>query len=228
MKNLFFIVLFMVGTNAFGQATPKTAKSPAEFVPAGYVVFEKIQGDLNNDGQVDYVLIIKGTDRAYFVKDENRGELDRNPRGIIIALKNKDRYELALDNRDCFTSENEDGGVYYAPELSVNINKGILLIHYAHGRYGYWTYKFRYQNSDFDLIGYESSQDHGPVVERSVSINFMTKKILTRENINQNAEAGDEKFKETSKKFTLSKPFKLRGMANFEGFDVEVLLGSVK
>ena len=88
MKNLVFIVSLVIGTSAFGQVTPKTAKSPTEFVPAGYVVFQQIQGDLNKDNQVDYVLIIKGTDKANFVKDEHRGELDRNPRGIIIALKN--------------------------------------------------------------------------------------------------------------------------------------------
>ena len=80
--------------------------------------------------------------------------------------------------------------VYFAPELNVSINKGNLIVHYAHGRYGYWTYSFRYQNSDFELIGYDSSQDHGPVVERSVSINLMTKKMLIRENINQDAEGG--------------------------------------
>ena len=229
MKNLVFIVSLVIGTSAFGQVTPKTAKSPTEFVPAGYVVFQQIQGDLNKDNQVDYVLIIKGTDKANFVKDEHRGELDRNPRGIIIALKNKDRYELALENRDCFSSENEDGGVYFAPELEVSISRGNLLVHYAHGRYGYWTYNFRYQNSDFELIGYDSNSSRGPITERSVSINLMTKKMLIKENVNQDAEeGGDEKFKETWKKFTLSKPIKLRDIDYFDGFDVTRLLGSVK
>ncbi|MBK8752346.1 MAG: hypothetical protein IPL99_12180 [Candidatus Competibacteraceae bacterium] len=228
MKKLAFIIFLVIGTNAFGQATLKTAKSPTEFVPARYVVFEEIQGNLNTDSQADYVFIIKGTDRDKFVKHEYRGELDRNRRGIIIAFKNKNQYELVMENRDCFSSENEDGGVYFAPELNVSINKGNLIVHYAHGRYGYWTYSFRYQNSDFELIGYDSSQNHGPVVERSVSINLMTKKMLIRENINQDAEGGDEKFKETWKKFALSKSIKLRDIADFDGFDVESLLGSVK
>jgi hypothetical protein len=229
MTKLVFIIFLLIGTNVFGQATPKTAKPPTEFVPAGYVVLEKIQGDLNKDNQADYVFIIKGTDRAKFVNDKYRGELDRNRRGIIIAFKNKNQYELVLENRGCFSSENEDGGVYYAPELSVSISKGNLLVHYAHGRYGYWTYNFRYQNSDFELIGYDSSQDHGPVVERSVSINLMTKKMRIRENINQDAEdGGDEEFKETWKKFTLSKPIKMSEIADFDHLDVESLLGPVK
>jgi hypothetical protein len=224
MKKFIFITLLAIGTNTFGQVMPKIAKSPTEFLPAGYVVFQKIQGDLNKDNQVDYVFVIKGTNKDNFIKDEYRGELDRNRRGIIVALKKNNQYELALKNIDCFSSENEDGGVYFAPELDVNVEKGNLQIHYAHGRYGYWSYKFRYQNSDFELIGYDSSQNHGPVVERFVSINFMTKKVFTQINVNQDAEGGDEKFKEAWKKFTLTKPIKLRNIVDFDDFDVEGLL----
>ncbi len=228
MKKIVFIIFLAIGTNAFGQTTPRTAKSPTEFIPAGYVLAEEIRGDLNHDNQADYVLIIKATDKNKFVKDEYRGQLDRNRRGIIIAFKNKDQYELMLENRGCFSSENEDGGVYFAPELNVSINKGNLLVNYAHGRYGYWSYNFRYQNADFELIGYDSSEDHGPVVERSVSINLMTKKMLIKNNINQEAEGGDEKFKEVWKKFTLSKSITLRKIADFDDFNVESLLGRVR
>lgn len=227
MQKLALIIFLASGTSVFGQVAPKTAKSPTEFVPSGYVVIQKIQGDLNKDDQADTVLIIKGTDKANFVKDESRRELDRNRRGIIIALKNKDRYELALANLDCYSSENEDGGVYFAPELGVFIEKGNLRVHYFHGRYGFWAYKFRYQNHDFELIGYDSSQNRGPITERSVSINLVTQRMLIRENVNAEA-GGDEKFKETWKKFTLAKPIKLRDIADFDVFDVNSLLGPVK
>ncbi|MBL7973320.1 MAG: hypothetical protein JNJ85_00310, partial [Candidatus Kapabacteria bacterium] len=53
----------------------------ADFIPKGYILFEPINGDLNKDGIDDCVLIIKGTDKQYIVKDEYRGELDRNRRG---------------------------------------------------------------------------------------------------------------------------------------------------
>lgn len=227
MQKLALIIFLASGTSVFGQVAPKTEKSPTEFVPSGYVVIQKIQGDLNKDDQADTVLIIKGTDKANFVKDESRRELDRNRRGIIIALKNKDRYELALANLDCYSSENEDGGVYFAPELGVFIEKGNLRVHYFHGRYGFWAYKFRYQNHDFELIGYDSSQNRGPITERSVSINLVTQRMLIRENVNAEA-GGDEKFKETWKKFTLAKPIKLRDIADFDVFDVNSLLGPVK
>ena len=91
MRKLALIIFLVSGTNAFGQAAPKTAKSPIDFVPVGYVVSEKIQGDLNKDNQADYVLIIKETKRSNFVKNKFGDEVDRNRRGILIAFKNENQ-----------------------------------------------------------------------------------------------------------------------------------------
>ena len=229
MNKCVFIILLLIGTNACGQATLKTAQSPIAFVPAGYVVSEELQGDLNKDNQADYVLIIKGTNKHNFVKDEYCGELDLNRRGIIIAIKNKDHYELAIGNRDGLPSEDIDAGAYYTPELDVSINEGNLLVHYSDGREIYWTYNFRYHNSDFELIGCDLSEGRGPVVEREISINLLTKRMLIIKNVNQDAEdSGDEKVSETWKQFTLAKPIKLKDIANFDNCDVESLLGLVK
>jgi hypothetical protein len=225
MRVLIYASLLAITTNAFSQTTTKTANFPNEFVPPGYVVFEETRGDLNKDNQEDYVFIIKGTDKKNIVTDNDRGELDLNPRGIIIAFKNNGKYELALENRHCFSSENEDGGVYFAPELDVSIEKGNLLVHYAHGRYGYWNYNFRYQHADFELIGYNSSQRRGPIEERFTSINFSTKKMLTKVNVNQDAEGGDEIFKESWKRFSLPKPIKLRDIVLFDNLHVGDLVG---
>lgn len=112
--------------------------------------------------------------------DKYRGKLDRNRRRLIIALKKGSQYELALENRECFSSENEDAGGYFSPDLSVSISKGIIILYYGHGRYGDWAYRFRHQNSDFELIGYDQSENFGPLIERQTSINFSTKKMLTR------------------------------------------------
>ena len=40
-----------------------------------------------------------------------------------------------------------------------------------------------------------------------------------------NAEGGDERFRESWKKFTLVKPIRLREIANFDDFDVQSLRG---
>ena len=189
-------------------------ESAAGLVPAKFVLFEVIRGDLNKDGEEDLVLIIKGTDRRRFVKDEYRGLLDRNRRGIVIAFKNGDTYERVMENRTCFSSEQEDGGIYFPPALCVYIKNGNLFLHYAHGRYGSETYNFRYQNSDFELIGYDNTSQSGPTFRNGVSLNFMTKKMLTKKNINFPKD--DEIIKESWQNFTIKKLIQLRKVADFD------------
>jgi hypothetical protein len=209
-------------TNATNSnKTDEQKKNPNDFLPKGFVIFEKINGDLNKDGIEDCVLIIKGTDPKQIITDEERGKLDRNRRGIIVLFDKKDHFELVVKNENCFSSENEDGGVYAAPELSVEIKKGNLYINYAHGRYGHQQYNFRYQKSDFELIGYESSSG-GAVIDRETSINFLTKKKLERVNTNENAKGGDEVFKETWKEIKVNRPIKLSEIEDFDKLDVSV------
>lgn len=213
MKNHLILnaFLFLIVTSSFGQN-----KTPEDFIPEGYVIFEKTFGDLNKDDQEDCILMIKATDSANVVLDEYRGELDRNRRGIILLFKNKDTYTVAVKNYDCFSSENEDGGVYYAPELSVYPLNNKLYVEYSHGRYGYWKYTFRYQNSDFELIGYDASSNYGPVINTETSINFSTKKKLTRKNTNEDAESGEEVFEETWSTVAINKLLKLSEIQDFD------------
>jgi len=219
MKNLLIIIAIFFPSIVYGQT--KQEKEPSDFLPTGYVIFEKIDGDLNKDSLVDCVLIIKGTDKSKIIKDEYRGELDRNRRGIIVLFNRNSHYELAVKNNDCFSSENEDGGVYYAPELTLEIYKGNLKILYGHGRYGYWSYTFRFQNNDFELIGYDLSANRGPVVNKTISINFLTKKKQINENINQNAEVdGDEVFKESWGKIQVEKLLKLSEIKDFDELQI--------
>lgn len=203
-------------TTENSSSIAETRKKPADFVPKGYTVFDEMHGDLNNDGSDDCILIIKGTAKENIVEDESQGKVDRNRRGMLILLNKKDNYELAVKNTDCFSSENEDGGVYFAPELSVEIKKGKLFVNYSHGRYGYWQYTFRFKNSDFELIGYDASENYGPIVNSETSINYLTKKKLVKVNVNENAEGGDEIFEEKWEDVKLEKPLKLSAIKDFD------------
>jgi len=218
MRQLFLLIAVFFTIALFGQT--KQEKELSNIVPKGFMISERINGDLNKDGAADCVLIIKGTDKTKIIKDENSEKVDLNRRGIIILLNKNNHYELATKNYDCFSSANEDGGVYFAPELSIDINKGNLLIHFGHGRYGYRSYSFRFQNSDFELIGYDSSDDNGPIVNREMSVNFLTKKKRIKENINQHAvEEGDEVFKDTWEKIQIVKLVKLSDIKDFDELD---------
>lgn len=148
------------------------------YIPKNYELFEALQGDLNQDAKNDVVLIVKATDPKAWVHDEYRGDLDRNRRGILVLVNKNGAYQKVLQNLSLFSSENEDGGVYFAPELAPSVEKGNLKIHYAHGRYGYWTYTFRLEGNDMRLIGYDDSSNHGPYIDNETSINFLTQKNL--------------------------------------------------
>lgn len=198
-------------------------KNILDFIPKGFVVYkedgmEDLTGDLNQDGLDDVVLLIKGTDRTKVINDEHRGRLDRNRRGIIVLFNKGDCYELASKNYSCFSSENEDGGVYYAPELGLDIRNGKLFIGYAHGRYGGWNYTFRYQNNDFELIGFEADSNRGPVPQYKVSINFLTKRRLTRDNLNKDDDGDnyEENFVDTWDKIENNKLIKLSEIEDFD------------
>lgn len=199
----------------------KTGKTIADFIPEGYKLFQEIHGDLNKDGVEDCAVIVKGTNKENVITDEYRGKLDRNRRGIIVLFKKKENYILVVKNYNCFSSENEDGGVYFAPELDVSIEKGKLYIHYGHGRYGYWKYTFRAKNDDLELIGYDSSSNSGPVVNVETSINFLTQKKVINTNTNENDEGGDEIFETKKEDVKINKLIKLSEIKNFDELEIE-------
>ena len=202
----------------FETSEPEVIKPLSEYVPEGYVIFDTIYGDLNKDSKEDCILIIKGTDETEFIDDEYRGELDVNRRGIIVLLKEEGNYDVTVKNVDCFSSENEDGGVYFAPELNVYVEDGKMFVHYAHGRYGYWKYTFRYQQDDLELIGYDNSENYGPIVSTIESYNFLSKRKLVKENTNVNAETEeDEVFEETWSDIEVNELIKLSTIDDFDG-----------
>lgn len=167
------------------------------YIPRSYRLTEVITGDLNKDRKTDVVLIVKATDPAKWVNDEYQGKLDRNRRGIIVLVNENGQYKKIIQNLSCFSSEYEDGGVYYAPELLLSVEQGLLNVHYAHGRYGYWRYRFQLKEYDLQLVGYDNSDNFGPYINSQTSINYLTQRKLVRENINKNRDDDIPKFKET-------------------------------
>ena len=210
----FALLVFWINTGISQNITP------SEFIPDGYVLFEKFSGDLNKDDRKDYVLIIKDTKEENVVENHFGNKVDRNRRGIVIILSQKSGYNKVLENRDCFSSENEDGGVYMPPELWIDIKDGKLKIHYGHGRYGYWQYVFKYMNSDFNLIGYESSESHGPKVLYKTKLDFLNKEKRFSENINKTSEAEEEVFEVVSSKIKINRLIKLSEIKEFEELDM--------
>ncbi|ENU22048.1 hypothetical protein F993_03323 [Acinetobacter proteolyticus] len=184
------------------------------YIPAKYQLFKAIEGDLNKDGLRDVVLMVKATDPKAFFHHEYYGHLDRNRRGVIVLLNQKGKYKPIVSNLNCFSSENEDGGVYFPPELWMEIKNNLLRIYYSHGRYGYWSYLFRLDGNDLRLIGYDDSSNHGPLIQSQTSINFLTGKKVIRDNLSQDPEE-DPRFKETWSKINQA-PIYLSTVKDFD------------
>jgi len=218
-KYLQLIICFVLGITTC-EAQNKTI---SDFLPEEHMLFKKYNGDLNKDGKEDCIIITKKVNEDNIVMNHYDEKVDRNRRGIIVLFKNEDGYELATKNYDCFSSENEDGGVYYPPELWIETKRGNLIVHYAHGRYGVWRYTFRYNKNDFELIGYDQSDNRGSVTLRKTSINFITKRKQIIENTNNNATTdGEEVFKETWGSIEIKKLITLSEIKDFDELDMSI------
>ena len=193
---------------------------PSDLIPKGHVLFEEYRGDLNNDDRKDYVLIIQNTKEEEIVESRFGDVVNRNRRGIIVILNKENGYEKVVENTDCFSSENEDGGVYMPPELWINIENNKLKIHYGHGRYGYWEYIFKYLESDFELIGYESSESNGPKILYQSKIDFIKKEKTLSENKTKDPDAEEEIFEVISYDIKIVDLIKLSEIENFEDLDM--------
>lgn len=196
------------------------AKEPLDFLPEGYVIYQTHFVDLNFDTQNDCILIIKDTNEEHIVVNRFDKKVDRNRRGVVILFKSKDGYQLVDKNYNCFTSENEDGGIYYAPQLSVETDKGDIILCYEHGRYGLWSYRFRLIDSSYKLITYSSVSKYGPVINSETTMNFLTKEKLIRNNISKDPDK--EVFKDTRTLIVLDKLLHLSDIKLFDELNLSV------
>ena len=224
------VFIVAVATVLFSQtALAKIGNAFESFVPAGFVLQEQqCQWDFNQDNKADCVLIIKDTQKsAWQVNENNPNEmLDRNRRGLIILLKDNVGYKKVLENRAIFASENENGGIYFAPELSIDGKGNKLILHYGHGRYGHWQYVFDYRTvhhkKDFYLIGYDASSNRGGAnVDSTFSINFLTHKIRYQKNINNDLADDTPKFETTWHEFAKQPLIKLSDITDIDELDMK-------
>ena len=190
-------------------------KKSADFVPAGYSIYKEIKGDLNKDGLEDIVFIIDG-------------DSEGSRSGIIIAFNTRDLYDVALENFDCFSYENVEFGRCGSPgRMGVSIKKGVLVIDYGGGCGGTYyreTYKFRYQNVDFEMIGYDVVVEEylwgeeRTTILRTASVNFLSKKMQTKTNKTPNGKK--DTFDEVWNDIAIKEPITLRNIGTFYDYNV--------
>lgn len=190
--------------------------NPHAFIPAELVLIDEIWGDLNHDGFDDCVLFVKHSNKDSIVVNRFDKIVDRNRRGLIVLFQTTNGFELITQNLSCFSSENDDGGVYYPPQLNIFIDSSCLIIDYNHGRYGYWTYQFEYHENAFDLIHFNSSTNYGPVVQSTTTINFVSKQKIVKVNENRFEDTNEEIYTTTTTTLVDTSHFQLSIITNFD------------
>lgn len=130
-----------------GKVYFKTLNS---LIPKGWHLVEaygesKIEGDLNADGIADLALVI----------EENNTDQSAPQRLLLIAIGKEDNsYSLAV-TADKAILRADEGGIMGDPFVGLSIDRGSLLISHQGGSAWRWsnTYRFRYQNDGWYLIG---------------------------------------------------------------------------
>jgi hypothetical protein len=227
------ILLLLFITSGFFAASQNNSllinisgRNSNDFLPAGWKIIDSAQGDLNKDSLPDQAFIIENTDRKNFVKNDGMGgdTLNVNPRILLVLFKEKttDNYRLVGQNNAFIPPPNDTLSPCLVDPLAetegITIKNGVLGLHFQYWlSCGSWftsnhDYLFRYQNKQFELIGFNSMEFHRASGEMSeYSINFSTKKLSHTEGGNMFEET-ITKPKTTWKKFTIPKPLSLENM----------------
>lgn len=126
-------------------------ESSNSLIPKGWHLAEaygdsKVEGDLNADGIADLAFVI----------EENKIGESAPQRLLLIAIGNKDDESYTLKvTADNAILRADEGGVMGDPFMGLSIDRGSLLISHYGGSSWRWdnTYRFRYQNDGWYLIG---------------------------------------------------------------------------
>ena len=182
---------------------PQRSEKLEDFVPDFWNIEFIRQDDLNKDGQSDTVMVVKNRKNPIFLPYENCDDcapIDTNPRILIVLFADGKSWRLIKQNIDVITGliltqdsfNRIDGFDVYAGNGTFSNRIG-----WFSTELGYNVFKFRWQDNDFYLIGYDAYSRHRMTGEENTySYNFLT----WRENIVTETPVDDEKSDETTKK----------------------------
>lgn len=177
----------------------ETAWRDIDFVPAGWKLFDKVEGDLNGDGREDSVLVIQRNDPALIIANPNGygvENYDSNPRILLIALREAD-FQLRIVGRDDTIIPDWDNPNIDDPFDSIDIGGGgkvTLWIRYW-ASMGSWSmsnrqFHFRWDGEGMDLIGYDFIETHRATLDfTQTSINYLTGR---RQDVEGNMDSGED------------------------------------
>ncbi|MEP6931067.1 MAG: hypothetical protein ABI850_13675 [Flavobacterium sp.] len=164
----------------------------------------KVNGDLNKDGLADYVLVSQDT------------LSDTSPYNLEIYFGEANgKFKLALSTTKAIDPAHPNGknGYYSGNAFSeITIKKGILIISNELIR-GHYEHKFRFQNGNFELIGFSEVYSDGQGTMGTIDFNLSTGiRIKDTERYDED----DEKPTHSQKKIRIKPLPKLQDFAPFQ------------
>jgi hypothetical protein len=191
MRQLLTTIFLLTFGIAFGQdfsypSINNQGKDINSFIPSGWTLLDSTQGDLNKDNHNDLVLIIQHKDSVTIIKNEfdYNDTVLTQPRVLIILFHNQTANQYQLVEQSNSFILNHDNPNMEEPYQDISISKGVLKIDFQiFMNMGGWgmsnnSYKFRYQDNQFVLIGADyNSVNRGSGETEDRSYNFLTKKV---------------------------------------------------
>lgn len=186
MRHFLTFITLLFSVFAFGETQKKL--DFASFFPENYILVSTVVGDINQDGKDDFILLIQDTDKNAFEQNKGLGISNRNRRGIVVLFDKGTHYEVASSNYSCLPPGNDGYERFINPELSIEISKEkrrkdqffISYLSRSKDEYTSWKYTLRYQNGDFELIGYDKTSGVASEVLNLISIDFINEKRVDR------------------------------------------------
>ena len=138
-------------------------------IPAAYEIIAETEGDLDKDGVAEKVVVYNTADTAEFGK----------VREIRIFKLSQKKWALWKSSKNVIRGS-EEGGMMGDPFEGIEIKNGILLISHFGGSSWKWgkTDKYRFQNGEFQLIGYSSVYGKPCEYWENIDFNISTGKII--------------------------------------------------
>lgn len=153
------------------------ADAPQKFVPRGWKIEKRINGDLNRDKVADSALVLVENKPAR----TSGGEATERDRALVVLLREGKGWRRAGFNNSLLLNTRGGGAFYGVMEtpVTVQISRGVLRISMESGSRNVLNtiHRFRYdaQRRAFLLVGFDlSDRDRAAGGATAISTNFLT------------------------------------------------------
>lgn len=162
-------------------ALPAAGRTAEAFVPKGWKVLGRAEGDLNQDGRPDAVLVLASRLEDTDQEDPHDEDEAVAQRPLLVLLREADgtlrRAALHPDLVLC----KRCGGVFGDPFAEVAVQRGAIVLSHYGGSSERWSHvhRFRLQDGGWFLIGRTSGTRHNLTgVSREVDENLLTGRVV--------------------------------------------------